>query len=66
MAIKRGGTREKAGKKRVFENPVDINARLEKSELEMVLQLVDGKTNSEKIRSIIKLGLEVLQTQQHN
>ncbi|MDX8337224.1 hypothetical protein [Candidatus Cetobacterium colombiensis] len=66
MALKRGGTREKAGKKRVFENPVDINARLEKSELEMVLQLVDGKTNSEKIRSIIKFGLEALQAQENS
>ena len=36
MAVKRGGFRIGAGKKRVFENPVNVNSRLEESELELI------------------------------
>nr|WP_307776245.1 hypothetical protein [uncultured Cetobacterium sp.] len=62
MIDNRGGAREGAGKKRVFIEPVDVNARLEKNELDLIERLGTGKTKSEKIRSIIKLGLDALGT----
>ncbi|MEG0237516.1 hypothetical protein [Cetobacterium sp.] len=63
MAINKGGSRIGAGKKRVFDNPVDVNSRLEKSELELIKNFAHGKTISEKIRCVIKLGLDVIQNE---
>ena len=63
MAVKRGGFRIGAGKKRVFENPVNVNSRLEESELELIKNFAQGKTISEKIRCVIKLGLDVIQNE---
>ncbi|MGL5988218.1 hypothetical protein [Cetobacterium sp.] len=60
MAKKLGGARPGAGKKKVIMDPIDVNTRIEKSELELVETLGIGKTKSEKLRYVIKLGLESL------
>jgi len=63
--LKRGGIREKSGRKKIFIQAVNVNSRLEKSELELIEKLGTGKTKSEKIRSIILLGLKAFETQQN-
>lgn len=60
MAKKLGGARPGAGKKKVLMDPIDINTRIEKSELEIIETLAIGKIKSEKLRYVIKLGIESL------
>ncbi|MGL5797838.1 MAG: hypothetical protein ACRCYT_06485 [Cetobacterium sp.] len=64
--FKHGGARIGAGKKKTFINPVNINSRLEKTELDLIETKGIGKTKSEKLRYIIQLGLETLKAKNNN